>query len=237
MDEREQRSHAEFEELLSAFLDGELSPEERRLVEEHLATCPSCRHLLGQLGTTHQVVARLHQAEAPADFLGKVQRRIALRSRGRYYRTTIHRKRATSDVVILTMILVLLGLLVIALVQGVASFYLIAFPEPGGTEAPLPATAWEGPPAGGYRVVVEPGVERARLQEVLVGLARAHGSPPPPPGSRTVRLQLPAREAVPFLRELVALVPVHVEREQGAPPPVDELAPVRIEVELSGEEE
>ncbi|MEA2576052.1 MAG: hypothetical protein QOH93_3350, partial [Chloroflexia bacterium] len=34
--------------LISAYLDGEVTPEERRSVERHLASCEECRHVLAE---------------------------------------------------------------------------------------------------------------------------------------------------------------------------------------------
>ena len=36
-------SHEAYEALISARLDGELSPEEEARLEEHLAVCPACQ--------------------------------------------------------------------------------------------------------------------------------------------------------------------------------------------------
>jgi hypothetical protein len=44
------------EELLSAFLEGELNPEEKALVEGHLESCPGCASLLGILQRARQAL-------------------------------------------------------------------------------------------------------------------------------------------------------------------------------------
>jgi hypothetical protein len=44
------------EELLSVFLEGELSPTEKALVEGHLAGCPGCAALLAVLSRTQQAL-------------------------------------------------------------------------------------------------------------------------------------------------------------------------------------
>ncbi|MDD3293319.1 MAG: zf-HC2 domain-containing protein [Geobacteraceae bacterium] len=38
--------HAGIREMLSAYLDGEVTPGERSLIEEHLKTCPECGNAL-----------------------------------------------------------------------------------------------------------------------------------------------------------------------------------------------
>jgi hypothetical protein len=45
------------EELLSAFLEGELNPEEMALVEGHLEGCPDCSSLLGILQRAQQALS------------------------------------------------------------------------------------------------------------------------------------------------------------------------------------
>ncbi|HEY7076202.1 MAG TPA: zf-HC2 domain-containing protein [Solirubrobacteraceae bacterium] len=51
-------------ELVSDYLDGELDPETRRRVEEHLALCPPCRVYVEQVRETVRALGRL-----PADGL------------------------------------------------------------------------------------------------------------------------------------------------------------------------
>ncbi len=53
------------EALVSAYLDGEVGTEERRLVEEHLETCPSCAALRDRLERDRErFVTLLHRAAA-----------------------------------------------------------------------------------------------------------------------------------------------------------------------------
>jgi len=54
------------EELLAAFSDGELRPEERAEVERHLRDCPSCAALLESLRTADAALARFPEIEPPA---------------------------------------------------------------------------------------------------------------------------------------------------------------------------
>ncbi|MBZ0114166.1 MAG: zf-HC2 domain-containing protein, partial [Thermoanaerobaculia bacterium] len=65
-------------DMLSAFLDRELSAREAAVVEEHVESCPECRAQLDSLG---RVVGRLRSLErmAPPQVLEMdIQRRIAL---------------------------------------------------------------------------------------------------------------------------------------------------------------
>jgi hypothetical protein len=51
------------EELLSAFLEGELNPAEKERVEAHLAGCPDCASLLGDLRRTQQALVGFPEVE------------------------------------------------------------------------------------------------------------------------------------------------------------------------------
>lgn len=51
------------EELLSAFLEGELSSAEKVLVEDHLAVCPDCASLLGDLRRAHEALVGFPEVE------------------------------------------------------------------------------------------------------------------------------------------------------------------------------
>ncbi|NBD24976.1 anti-sigma factor family protein [Paenibacillus glycinis] len=65
------------EEQLSAYLDDELNPDERRKVEDHLATCASCQALLEELAYTKQDLAQtFSRIEAPMDFEARVMQTI-----------------------------------------------------------------------------------------------------------------------------------------------------------------
>ncbi len=62
------------DELLSAFLDGELSPAEREQVEKHLATSEADRLLLSELQSLRSEVAALPPAAMSPDFADRVVR-------------------------------------------------------------------------------------------------------------------------------------------------------------------
>lgn len=50
--------HNTCRENLSAYLDGELPQQEKALLEAHLAGCPDCRAVLGQLGTVSGIMKK-----------------------------------------------------------------------------------------------------------------------------------------------------------------------------------
>jgi predicted anti-sigma-YlaC factor YlaD len=51
------------EELLSPYLENELSPEEKRLVEEHLESCKECRLLFSSLEEAQRSLSRFPELE------------------------------------------------------------------------------------------------------------------------------------------------------------------------------
>ncbi len=64
------------QEQLSGYVDAELSPDERRLVHEHLAECQVCRHRLETLQRVAGHVRNLPELEAPPELLINVSREI-----------------------------------------------------------------------------------------------------------------------------------------------------------------
>jgi hypothetical protein len=62
---------------LSAYLDGELAPHRRELVEAHLASCPQCQEALAELKTLAAGVAALPKLQPSPRFLAEVRRKIA----------------------------------------------------------------------------------------------------------------------------------------------------------------
>lgn len=67
---------AEFEELLSAHLDGELNVREKEAVSGHLRSCDSCRGALEDLKETQILVRSLKRLEAPATLWPAIERKI-----------------------------------------------------------------------------------------------------------------------------------------------------------------
>ncbi len=60
------------EEFLSPYLEDELSPEEKRTVEEHLKTCPGCSLLLSSLKETRESLVDLPQLEVSQALLTRL---------------------------------------------------------------------------------------------------------------------------------------------------------------------
>ena len=62
---------------LDDFLDRRLSPEEIRLVEEHLQTCEACtREFSFEASVLEGVKQKLRQLETPSDLLARVLSRL-----------------------------------------------------------------------------------------------------------------------------------------------------------------
>ena len=67
---------AEAEELMSAYLDEQLAPEEAARVEKLLAESPEAREELSGLQSMLKLVKGLPEVEAPPDFYEKVAKKI-----------------------------------------------------------------------------------------------------------------------------------------------------------------
>ncbi len=61
-------------EILSALIDGELSPQERRFVHEHLQECAACREAADEFGHIHGMVGELPRFVAPESVVSKALR-------------------------------------------------------------------------------------------------------------------------------------------------------------------
>jgi anti-sigma factor RsiW len=69
------------EVLLSAYIDGEVTAEERQTVEQHVAHCESCRVMLQDFSTAQTLVRTLPTFDAPQGFRQRVTERIERTSR------------------------------------------------------------------------------------------------------------------------------------------------------------
>lgn len=63
-------------ELLSARLDGELTAQEERELEDHLSACPACRELGEELSALHFSFEELEDEQAPEDLAARVMERV-----------------------------------------------------------------------------------------------------------------------------------------------------------------
>jgi hypothetical protein len=66
----------DLQERLSAYLEGDASPEENRLIEGHLPSCQECRTALEELRKTLELVQGLEEVEPPPYFTEQVMSRV-----------------------------------------------------------------------------------------------------------------------------------------------------------------
>jgi hypothetical protein len=64
------------QDLLSAYLEGSITPEEKRLVEKHLASCKQCSAALEDLTKTGELVHSLEEVEPPPWFTQKIMAQV-----------------------------------------------------------------------------------------------------------------------------------------------------------------
>lgn len=69
--------HDEYLELVSAALDGALSPEEQARLDAHLDACPDCKALYDQLWVGARAVKGLAPQEPPADLTDRIMAAVA----------------------------------------------------------------------------------------------------------------------------------------------------------------
>jgi anti-sigma factor RsiW len=72
-----------FEEFLSAYLEGDLSAEEKRVMDGHMATCSSCAELLSLLRETQGALISFPQVEPGPDLMAKL---YAIPEKKRFFR-------------------------------------------------------------------------------------------------------------------------------------------------------
>ncbi len=93
---------------LTAYLDGEMSEEERAQLEADALADPSLAELLAEATAAKDVISQLPEVQAPDDFPLAVERRIRRRSQGRFYAGQQIRQRDSSFL----FVLIALGILI-----------------------------------------------------------------------------------------------------------------------------
>ena len=66
----------DIEQKLPAYLEGVLSPQEKGLIEEHLASCPQCKKAIEDLEKTEKLIREMEVVEPPAWFTQKIMSRV-----------------------------------------------------------------------------------------------------------------------------------------------------------------
>lgn len=198
------------DEELSAHLDDELAPEQRAALEQHLSGCQPCRSLLEELRQTRDAVAGLRKAPAPRDFVFEVQRRIALSSRGRFFR---RRVRPGGDTLAM-----LLAMLLVTMLLALAALFVFVFDEaaptfPPGAPGPAPAEgSWGEPGPGGFRLWLGQAGAGDGVRRTLDEVLQSAGLPPPREEDGRWLLSLPRERVRPLLETITARLPARVER-------------------------
>jgi hypothetical protein len=67
---------AHCKEQLSAYLDGIMTAEEKKLIEEHLSTCEQCKAALSELMETRETLRNLEEVEPPPWFTQTIMNRV-----------------------------------------------------------------------------------------------------------------------------------------------------------------
>lgn len=67
--------------MLSAYIDGEATEEEKRLVEAHLNECETCHTTVTAFSRLHRLYGELEKQEAPPGFRQRVTQRLEARPR------------------------------------------------------------------------------------------------------------------------------------------------------------
>jgi anti-sigma factor RsiW len=74
-----------FEQLLSAYVDGELGPDEMTEVREHIAGCAACRAEIEDLRGTKRLLTRLRAVEPPRDLEARILASVDQEPRWRWF--------------------------------------------------------------------------------------------------------------------------------------------------------
>ena len=133
---KDELEHEEARELLDAWKDGELDAEQAARVEAHVKTCERCQRVDALLGGgLKQAIAGA--PESSTEILQGVQRRIRLRSRGKFYATEEKRKMPSPWPLMIASLALLAALVVSYLLLGQVGTASVA----PSTNAPGPTTS------------------------------------------------------------------------------------------------
>ena len=164
----------EIGELLTAYLDGEVTPEEKADIEAHLADCPECRAGLEALSTTRASLRRAFKVMAdeaypPDQAWQKVHARLETKGGRSWFWSsfTLGRVVATSAVVVI---------LAIALVVWQSGYF-----GQEGAPAPMPATAPAPRPAPAPSMAPAPAPAPAPMPAPAAAPAPMPAPAPPAP--------------------------------------------------------
>jgi hypothetical protein len=199
-------------ERLSAYLDGELPPQERAAVEGHLAACSECAAFLAELAAVDEAAASL-PVEAPEGYFDSFPARV--RSRLEAPKAAAARRRVPAWT----------WAAAAALLLAVVTPLTVRHLRPAPGEAPSTAAVALPPPPG---TAEPPRGEDARQAEpsskTVLGVAppapARSAAPAAPPAPRdTLRAALPAPEAAHEVPRDEAVAESRFAGEPAAAPP------------------
>ena len=195
--------HEEWQVLVSAYCDGEISPEERALVEAHLAECSECAATLAAYRRLGNTIGRLPRGAPSRELWLRVQEGMPARAGRPLWRRLIPALSAAAAVAVVVMLVIFSG----TLLHGPIA------PAPPGQEArevadvqPLAAEPTAARPTA-QRKVPEEGILAAPTAAPPAAVAGI--SPAPCPGQPlnleivSLAVRSDARQAVPRLQGIL----------------------------------
>lgn len=124
-------AHEAIEAQLDDYVDGNLSEEDRRALEEHLETCEACQASLEELREAVRALSGLHRMSKPQDFEQKVERTIERRSAGRFFGRKAFGDRVPFELLAIIALLLAVGIFLLYRYSGTGTLNL-----DGDTEKP-----------------------------------------------------------------------------------------------------
>ena len=195
------RRHAKLRELLSAYIDGEVSASETLRVEEHLARCQECQGELASLRSTVGLLRRLPEMAVPRSFsLSEAPQR-------RPTPTIVWTARLATSVAAVLLVALLLGDIVGLVGQQRTLEDAVSRAEVQAPGAPAPMAA-----AAQRSEAPARGIPEATAPELESAPSLAARAAPAPPAAAA-----PAPAAVPAPAAPAAAVPAPVPAPAPAP--------------------
>ena len=67
---------ADIQKLINRYVDGEINPEEKSIVQEHIASCTACKEFSSDIAAIKTDIAKLNNKEVPGDFVVSLMRKL-----------------------------------------------------------------------------------------------------------------------------------------------------------------
>ena len=217
------RRHARLRELLSAYIDGEVSASETLRVEEHLARCQECRDELASLRSTVGLLRRLPELAVPRSFaLSEAPQR-------RPTPTIVWTARLATSAAAVLLVALLLGDIVGLVGQQRTLEDAVSRAEVQAPGAPAPMAAAAQRPEAAVRDI--PKATAPELESAPAPAAPAPAAPAPAQAFAALPAPTPTAAAAPSLAAPApapaAPAPARVSAPAPAPPePAQAFAPL-----------